>query len=721
MVEMSRSFALPPVIHRFRRCGSNNDVVSVTGRADTQSATGEGIHRNGNDRHPSSPPSSPFYGGGATAAAGTERVKSFVNGIMSPFVSPFNACWQPSVSSCVSGCAPDMYAKQPAVISPLVDRQMSRRDTRPARLIDQEDYPYSYPNHRPEHVSTKLSSPRKENFVESTGAIAATRLSHSSDTFDKGGKPRITDIEKPLTNDILCGRGGSSNRHLGNIHFRELVAANKKIYVGLTKKQKMLVARNIVDAIHSTNGRFLAKDLDSGLFYDIGLPRSLEKTSQALREKNSNEMPAHLIESEGVETSVESYQSVVDNRESKQDAVESPEGSSASSSPPSSNSSTVNKPKNTGTSPPLVIPSHLISVFSKNNLAAVAVNEEERYHYASSPRTNYNVEQPYTHYHHHLSPSYPQSPPYSTPQPIQYRNSYPQVNYTPSHQFATGTDDHYYYGNCLRQSPPYKRRGHGYDKGYAYPAQEYYNDHHDLKYSDHHQATLRTSRLPKHFGKHQYLGYQHSSTCQHGSIHPSHVLPPKHGSSASIPLQTYSPSQYSHHNHQKYNPDTRSSPSMPHPREDNMPSSSPRIIHRTSSNGYVRGSYDISPERQRELKRQCNVDSHRKYDASLSSAVSKSLSLEERVVGRERGKQRSEHRPEEQQQGGKSTNDGSSSSQVDLVSPSIILQTRSRRERLIINENDRDSPSQNKDDYSSLSGLAALSTAAFLKLDEEKE
>ena len=31
MVEMSRSFALPPVIHRFRRCGSNNDVVSVTG------------------------------------------------------------------------------------------------------------------------------------------------------------------------------------------------------------------------------------------------------------------------------------------------------------------------------------------------------------------------------------------------------------------------------------------------------------------------------------------------------------------------------------------------------------------------------------------------------------------------------------------------------------------------------------------------------------------
>ena len=89
-------------------------------------------------------------------------------------------------------------------------------------------------------------------------------------------------IEKPEANDVICGRGGSSNRHLGNIHFRELVAANKQTYNTLTKKQKMMIARKIVDTIHGTNppGRFLAKDLDTGLFYDIGLPRSLEKTSQ---------------------------------------------------------------------------------------------------------------------------------------------------------------------------------------------------------------------------------------------------------------------------------------------------------------------------------------------------------------------------------------------------------------------------------------------------------
>lgn len=58
------------------------------------------------------------------------------------------------------------------------------------------------------------------------------------------------------------------------------------MYVGLTKKQKMLVARKIVDAVHGTGGRFIAKDFDTGSFYDIGLPRSLEKTSQGKSNKN---------------------------------------------------------------------------------------------------------------------------------------------------------------------------------------------------------------------------------------------------------------------------------------------------------------------------------------------------------------------------------------------------------------------------------------------------
>lgn len=218
--------------------------------------------------------------GGATATPTQERVKSFVNGI----VSPFTACWQPIDSSCAPGCVSDrVFRKQPSVVSPHLDRVISYRDSRAEH--EQDDHSLYSSHHRPPngyhrprpHVSK--ASP----LVSPSGSFSSRREPADEaevTTTPYDPKKRSTDIAKPRSNDILCGRGGSSNRHLGNIHFRELVAANKQIYVGLTKKQKMLVARKIVDAIHNAGGRFLAKDLDTGLFYDIGLPRSLEKTSQ---------------------------------------------------------------------------------------------------------------------------------------------------------------------------------------------------------------------------------------------------------------------------------------------------------------------------------------------------------------------------------------------------------------------------------------------------------
>jgi hypothetical protein len=334
MVEMSRSFTLPPVIKRFGiGCGgNNNDTSSISEVIVGGESTSPGeVSRSGN--HHRRRPSSSFYGygGGATAGiGGTERVKSFVNGI----VSPFTACLQPSFTNCVSrcavpatscdsGCGPTdsaLFEKQPAVVeaSPLVaDRHIpTYRDSRSSPLMDQVQEEYSSHNshhhpprhqyqHPPRHYghypsNTAVSSPPRNDIFEDSSSdilaasdIVASPMSTLSsnatfDTSNKSSSKRRTDIEQPCSNDILCGRGGSSNRHLGNIHFRELVAANKSIYVGLTKKQKMLVARKIVDAIHNTKGRFLSKDLDTGLFYDIGLPRSLEKTSQGNENTNTN-------------------------------------------------------------------------------------------------------------------------------------------------------------------------------------------------------------------------------------------------------------------------------------------------------------------------------------------------------------------------------------------------------------------------------------------------
>lgn len=96
----------------------------------------------------------------------------------------------------------------------------------------------------------------------------------------------LTGVDTPHDNDVLCGRGVTTNRHPGNESFRSLVNCNKELYVSSTKKQKMKISRSIVQAVRSLepHGRFLEKDQQSGKWFDIGDKKAVEKTSQALRD-----------------------------------------------------------------------------------------------------------------------------------------------------------------------------------------------------------------------------------------------------------------------------------------------------------------------------------------------------------------------------------------------------------------------------------------------------
>jgi hypothetical protein len=118
------------------------------------------------------------------------------------------------------------------------------------------------------------------------------------------------------------------------------------------------------------------------------------------------------------------------------------------------------------------------------------------------------------------------------------------------------------------------------------------------------------------------------------------------------------------------------------------------------------------------MKRPRNGDDHKTpiSEASLSSAVKNSLSLDERVVGREREKQQ----PHESSNLA-SSEISSGSSQLELISPSSILQSMSGSRNGVVIETGKGSSSEKKADYSALSGLAALSTAAFLQLDDEQK
>ena len=93
---------------------------------------------------------------------------------------------------------------------------------------------------------------------------------------------------KTHPNDVLAGRGNGIKKHLGNVHFRNLVNAVKHYYVALPSSEKIKVSQIIIEAVKSLNppGRFL-KEIEhaNGVSWEeLTEKDALGKTSQALRE-----------------------------------------------------------------------------------------------------------------------------------------------------------------------------------------------------------------------------------------------------------------------------------------------------------------------------------------------------------------------------------------------------------------------------------------------------
>jgi hypothetical protein len=86
------------------------------------------------------------------------------------------------------------------------------------------------------------------------------------------------------SNDVLCGRGGATNNHVGNKRFRAIVAEYQKEYLEVRKKAKSDIARRIVARVGENGGRFLKRDDASNMWVEVLVKKAVEKTSQALRE-----------------------------------------------------------------------------------------------------------------------------------------------------------------------------------------------------------------------------------------------------------------------------------------------------------------------------------------------------------------------------------------------------------------------------------------------------
>lgn len=102
----------------------------------------------------------------------------------------------------------------------------------------------------------------------------------------QGPQPPLTNVTKPYPNDVLCGRGGGSQNHIGNKEYRSVIAMSKRRYIEASRRHKSLLVESIVKAVRLQNppGRFLEKDSKTGLWNDIGDKRAFAKTCQAIRE-----------------------------------------------------------------------------------------------------------------------------------------------------------------------------------------------------------------------------------------------------------------------------------------------------------------------------------------------------------------------------------------------------------------------------------------------------
>jgi hypothetical protein len=122
--------------------------------------------------------------------------------------------------------------------------------------------------------------------------IAEIAMRHSSQAFaleDERNLRTLADRKidesqiQPM--DVLCGRGGRSNNHPGNKHYRSLISDMREKYRGIHgKKDKTGLGYAIVDYIQANGGRFLKQDKATGKYIVLNKAEARRKTSQALRE-----------------------------------------------------------------------------------------------------------------------------------------------------------------------------------------------------------------------------------------------------------------------------------------------------------------------------------------------------------------------------------------------------------------------------------------------------
>ena len=127
-----------------------------------------------------------------------------------------------------------------------------------------------------------------------TPAKAAKPKSSKASTKRRGEPPNFQKVYyEPTDADVLLGRGGRANNHVGNKRYLELKDAMQERYMAADKNEKTEISQELVDIIRNEyKGRFLKLDPDTNQWYEVDNHLARKKASQTLREINTAEKRA---------------------------------------------------------------------------------------------------------------------------------------------------------------------------------------------------------------------------------------------------------------------------------------------------------------------------------------------------------------------------------------------------------------------------------------------
>ena len=100
-------------------------------------------------------------------------------------------------------------------------------------------------------------------------------------------EPKIYIMDGINAHDVLCGQGGKSNNHEGNVEYLSCVGRNRPYYATASPKEKTVIAQEVMKEIASIGGRFLKKDKKVNRWYLAGDRAVWDKVLQALRDTST--------------------------------------------------------------------------------------------------------------------------------------------------------------------------------------------------------------------------------------------------------------------------------------------------------------------------------------------------------------------------------------------------------------------------------------------------